>query len=179
MSSGKRKEPSALVEAAQAFDEALEAHVRAGELFVRSNLSTTKQLERANELLGEIAAAEKLLADRGAALAAAINAAHTRQQAAAKEIVDRIPAIKERNEQLQALLARFQTIGAEAGALNAGAAASKPAELVATITSIADRAEALAADARTAGFDELAREAHSLHQRLASTARKLQSASLG
>lgn len=179
MSSGKRKEPSALVEAAQAFDEALEAHGRAAELFVRSPLSTTKHLERANELLGEIAAAEKRLAEQGAALAAAINAAHQRQQAGAQAVVDRIPAIKERNEQLQALLATFQSIGADAGALNASTAASKPDELVASITSISDRAAALAADAHTAGFEELAREAHALHQRLASTARKLQSASLG
>jgi len=179
MSSGKRKQPSPLVEAAQAFDEALEAHARAGELFVRAPLSTTKHLERANELLGEIAAAEARLGECGAALAAAINVAHTRQQQLAKDIVDRLPSIKERNEQLQALLATFQALGAEAGALDAAAAASKPGELVATLTSLSERAATLATDARTTGFEELAREAHSLHQRLASTARKLQSATLG
>jgi hypothetical protein len=165
--STKRKAPSTLVEAAQAFDEALETHARAGELFVRGSLSTTKQLERANELLGEIARSEALLAEHGAALAAAINAAHTRQQEVAQAIVDRIPAIKERNEQLQALLGTFQAIGAETSTLNATAATAQPADLIAT----------LAADAHTAGFEELAREAHALHQRLAATARKLAAAS--
>jgi hypothetical protein len=175
----KRKPSSPLVEAALAFDEALEAHARAGELFTRASLSTTRQLERAKERLGEIATAERLLGERGAALAAAINAAHTRQQETAQSIVDRIPAIKERNEQLQALLATFQAIGADAGSLNAAAAAARPGELVATLTAISDRAAALAAHAHQAGFEELAREAHSLHQRLAATARKLRGASLG
>ncbi|HUQ02455.1 MAG TPA: hypothetical protein VM261_08170 [Kofleriaceae bacterium] len=175
--STKRKQPSTLVEAAQAFDEALEAHARAGELFVRGSLSTTKQLERANELLGEIAAAEQLLAERGAALAAAINAAHVGQQQTAQAIVDRIPAIKERNERLQALLGAFQAIGAETSALNGTAATAKPADLIAPLNGLAERASTLAADAHTAGFEELAREAHALHQRLASTARKLAAAS--
>lgn len=171
----KRKEPSPLVEAAQAFDEALEEYARAGDLFVRGSISTTKQLERANELLGQIAATEARLAERGAALAAAINVAHTRQQAAAQEITDRLPALQDRNEQLKALLDRFQALGAETGALNASAASTRPAELVPTIAALADRAGALASDARSAGFEELAREAHSLHQRLTSTAKKLQS----
>lgn len=171
----KRKEPSPLVEAAQAFDEALEEYARAGDLFVRGSISTTKQLERANELLGQIAATEARLAERGAALAAAINVAHTRQQAAAQEITDRLPALKDRNEQLKALLDSFQAIGAETGALNAAAASARPAELVPTIAALAERAGTLASDARSAGFEELAREAQSLHQRLASTAKKLQS----
>lgn len=177
--SNKPKQPSPLVEACQAFDEAMAAHARAGELFIRTPLSTTKQLERANELLGEIAASEKLLAERGAVLAAAINAAHTRQQETAQAIVDHIPAIKARNEQLQGLLATFQAIGTETSSLNSAAGAAKPAELVPTITALSERAATLAADAHTAGFEELAREAHSLHQRLAATARKLQSATLG
>jgi hypothetical protein len=173
--SQKRKEPSPLLEAAEAFDEALEAHERAGDLFVRGALSTTKQLERANELLGEIARTESLLADRGQALAKAINVAHQRQQETAKAIADRLPEIKERNEQLQRLLASFQSIGAEAGSLNATAGAAKAGELAVTLMSLATRAATLADDARTAGFEELAREAHSLHQRLQSTAKKLAS----
>lgn len=177
--STKPKPSSPLVEASQAFDEALAAHARAGELFIRTPLSTTKQLERANELLGEIAAAEKKLAEHGAALAAAIGAAHARQQETAQAIVDHIPAIQARNQQLQALLATFQSIGAETSALNSTAAAAKPGDLAPTITALSERAATLAADAHTAGFEELGREAHSLHQRLAATARKLQSASLG
>jgi hypothetical protein len=173
--SQKRKEASPLVEAAEAFDEALDAHARAGDLFVRGNLSTTKQLERANELLGEIAAAEAQLAERGQALARAINEAHQRQQETAQAIVDRLPAIKERNEQLQRLLAAFQSIGAEAGSLNAASGATNAGELAVTLARLAARAGTLADDARTAGFEELAREAHSLHQRLTATSKKLAS----
>jgi hypothetical protein len=176
---GKKKHDSALIEAARAFDEALDAHGRAAELFVRSSLSTTKQLERANELLGEIAAAEELLRERGAALGAAVSAARDRQEQAAGEVVARLPYLKERNLQLQSLLQTFQVLGVDAVELNTSAPGSTPAELAARVTAMSERAAALAADARTSGFEELANQAHALHQRLAATARKLHGATLG
>jgi hypothetical protein len=174
----KHKEPSPLVAAAIAFDEALEAHARTAELFVRAPLASTKHIERVNELLGEITGAEEKLREHGAALAAAVTAARDRQEALAQQIIARLPEIKERNDQLHALLARFQVLGAEGNALNQSAAGTTPRELAAALTALGDRAEALAVDARTAGFDELASQGHALHQRLAAAAKKLHGATL-
>lgn len=47
--------------------------------------------------------------------------------------------------------------------------------MVTALTALSDRAAALAADARTAGFEELGNQAHALHQRIAAAAKKLQS----
>lgn len=175
---GKKKSPSPLVEAAQAFDDALEAHARASELFVRSPLASTKHIDRANELMNEIAAAEQLLGERGAALSAAITAARDRQLALAHQIVERLPEVKARNEQLLGLLEQYQALGGEAGAINATASTTPPRELAAALIALSDRATALAAAARDAGFDELSSQAHALHQRLAAAAKKLQGATL-
>lgn len=174
-----RKQPSPLVEAAQAFDDALEAHARASELFTRSPLASTKQIDRANELLGEIAAAEERLRDCGAALSEQITAARDRQLVLAQEVVARLPSVKERNEQLLALLEAYQALGTEAGSLNASARASSPKELAASLLEMSARASTLAGGARDAGFDELSSQAHALHQRLAAAAKKLQGATLG
>lgn len=174
----KRKQTSELVEAAQAFDEALDAHARAAELFARTPLTSTKQIERANELLGEIAAAEQLLQERGAALAAAVAAARDRQQTSAQEIVARLPMIQERNALLHQLLEDFGALGTEAGALNTSAGTSSPRELIAALTSLAERASALATRARDSEFEELVSQAHALGQRLTAAAKKLQGATL-
>jgi hypothetical protein len=180
----KRKAVSPLVEAAQAFDDALDEHARASELFVRSPLSSTKHLDRANELVGEIAAAEERLRERGAALAEAVAAARDRQEKSAQQIVERLPALQERNEQLRVLLAEFAALGSEAGAVSAGTSAGGPPttaiarDLAAALAELAGRAEALSTRARTAGFDELANQVHSLHQRLLATSKKLQNATL-
>lgn len=175
---GKKKQDSALIAAALAFDEALDAHGRAAELFVRTPLATTRQLERANELLDEIAAAEEQLRVRGAALGAAVTEARDRQEKDASAVVARLPYLKERNLQLQALLQTFQVLGADAVELNSSAAGASPADLAARVTAMSERAAALAGDARVNGFEELANQAHALHQRLAATARKLQPAVL-
>jgi len=174
----KRKAPSPLVEAAQAFDDALEAHARNAELFVRTPLTSTKHIERANELLGEIAGAEDRMRERSAALAEAVAVARDRQEQLARDIIARLPEIKARNEQLMTLLAAYQALGNEAGALNATAAGTNPRELVEALHAIAERATTLATDARAAGFEELATQAHALHQRLASAAKKLHGATL-
>lgn len=174
--SGKKKHESALVDAALAFDEALQAHARATELFVRASLGSVKHIERANELLGEIAAAEEMLRERGATLGAAVAAARDQQQREAESVIARLPQLRERNEQLQQLLQAFQTLGGEAGAINAAAPSTTPAELAGAVAAMSDRAAALAVEARDQGFEELANQAHALHQKLAATARKLASA---
>jgi hypothetical protein len=173
----KRKQPSPLVDAAQAFDDALEAHARAAELFCRAPLASTKQIDRANELLVEIAGCEERLRAGGQALAEAVAAARDRQERLATEILERLPQVQARNEQLRLLLADFAALGTEASTLNA--ALGTPREVVVALTGLSDRAEALAATAREAGFDELGNQAHALHQRMLAVSKKLSAAGLG
>ena len=175
--SAKRRD-SQLVEAAVAFDEALEAHARAAELFARSPLATTKHLDRVNELLAEIAGAEESLRSSGAALAAAVAAARDRQEDLAKAILARLPQVQQRNDELRVLLDAFAALGAEAGELNTRASSMTPADLSAALGALAARADTIAGSARTAGFEELATQAHALHQRLGASAKKLSGATL-
>jgi hypothetical protein len=179
----KKKGSSPLVEAAQAFDDALDAHARACELFARAPLAGARQIERANELLTEIAAAEERLRDTGAALATAVGEARDRQERSAHEVLGKLPQIQERNTQLQALLADFGKLAEEAGALNNAAVAAAPGasaarDLAPRLTELAGRAAELAEAARGADFEELASQAHSLHQRMLAAAKKLASATL-
>jgi hypothetical protein len=173
-----RRKDSPLADAAAAFDDALEAHTRAAELFVRSPLATTKHLDRVNELLTEIAAAEEALRESGTALATQVAAARDRQEELAKKILERLPEVQERNSQLRTLLDDFSALGAEAGELNTRASSMSPKDLAAELAGLAVRAETLAATARAAGFEELAVQAHALHQRLAASAKKLSGATL-
>ncbi len=174
----KRKHASALVEAAQQLDDALEAHARAAELFTRTPLTSTKHIERANELLGEIAGAEEILRERGAALAQAVSDARDRQEQLAQDILARLPLIQERNALLQQLLTDFQLLGGEAATVNATASGSNPKDLAASLLALAERATALAVRAHDADFEELASQAHALHQKLGALAKKLQGVTL-
>jgi hypothetical protein len=179
----KRKQPSSLVDAAQEFDDALEAHARAAELFTRAPLASTKQIDRANELLAEIAACEERLRAGGQLLAEAVAGTRERQERLAAEILEKLPQLKERNEQLRLLLADFAALGTEASSLNAGLPGAPTAgnarDLAVTLVDLSGRAEALATTARDAGFEELGNQAHALHQRLLAASKKLQAAGLG
>jgi hypothetical protein len=177
---------SPLVEAALAFDEELAAYARLGELFVKSPLVSAKHLERATQTLGEVTACEERLAAAGQRLAQEVSAARDRQEGLAQAMVERLPALRERNERLAALLGELEALGAEAGALNAsatethqrGGAAAVAGELGDRMLALATRAEEVAARAREAQFDELASQAHALHQQLLAATKKLQAASL-
>jgi hypothetical protein len=176
---------SSLLEAAQAFDDALANYARLGELFVKAPLTSAKHLERAGELLGEIAACEEKLAATGKYLVAALGEARARQERHAAEVVERMPALKARNDQLATLLRELAALGAETGALNPGngdpakANTEVARDLGEKVGALAERAEQLATAARDAEFDELANQAHALHQRLLAASKKLHKAGLG
>jgi hypothetical protein len=180
----KPARPSSLLEAAQAFDDALANYARLGELFVKAPLSTPKHLERAGELLGEIAACEEKLAVTGKYLVAALGEARARQERHAAEVVERMPALKARNDQLAELYRELAALGAETSALNPGngdpakASADVARDLGDKVAVLAGRAEKLALAAREAEFDELATQAHALHQKLLAASKKLHEAGL-
>ena len=173
----KPRTPSPLLEAAQAFDDALAAYAQLGDLFVKSPLTSTKHLERANQTLGEIGATEEKLAAAGQRLAQEIAAARDRQEALARAMVERLPAVRERNEALAALLAELRGLGAEATAVHQTAGITPP-EVLARTEELAARAGEIAGRAREAQFEELATQAHALHQQLLAAVRKLQAATL-
>ena len=180
---------TALAEAAAGFDEELSAYARLGELFLKTPLSSVKQLERANTTLAEIAACEERLQAAGQRMVQALSASRARQEQLAREVVAHVPAVQARNRRLNELMAELTAVAGEVGGINHALAgrrengdATRPPSLEdardisTTVLALSERAERLAATARDAEFEELATQAHALHQRLLAVGKKLQSA---
>ena len=182
---------SQLLEAVEAFEAELSSYAQLSEAFQRAALSSAKQLERANETLGQIAASEQRLGVIGQQLADAVGKARDQQERLSKMTLERIPAVKKRMEELRDLLGLFEALGKEASALNEQASTlgrrqadspnpSAPVkELTAQMLSLSQRAHALTGQARAADFEELANRAHALHQQLLSAYNKLKLAVVG
>lgn len=183
------KEPtSPLAEAAQQFEQELARYAQLGETFVRAGLSTTKQLERANQAVEEIVAQEERLSAAGQRLIEAVTEARKRQETLAQQVIDRLPEVRARNASLRELLGEMAAIGGDTASLNdkaseisqdgPDAARRNPAarELAERMNDLQERAAKLAERAREADFDELANQAHALHQRLLSAWKKLDKA---
>ena len=183
------KPETALADAAAGFDEALAAYSRLGELFLKTPLSSVKQLERANATLGEIAACEERLQAAGQRMVQALSAARTHQEQLAAEVVAHVPVVQARNQRLNELMTELTAVAGEVGGLNQVIAvhrdngdANRPPtvadvrDVSTTVFALAGRAERLATTAREAEFEELATQAHALHQRLQAIGKKLQKA---
>jgi hypothetical protein len=188
-----RKGPvaSPLIDAVQAFEAELSTYAQLSEAFQRAPLGSTKQLERANETLGEIAASEQRLAGFSQRMAEAVGQARDRQESLARATLDRVPAVKQRMEDLRDLLGQFEALGKEATALNqtavtlgkrpsgSGNQTEAARDLTALMLSLSQRAGELATRARAIDFEELANRAHALHQQLLSGYHKLKLAVVG
>ena len=199
MSGKPRKPPSPLVEAAQAFEEELQSYASLSEAFVRAPLDSAKHLERASELLGEIAGSEQRLGDCGRQLAEAVGAARDDQERRAQGTLARVPVLKQRTAELAGLLKQLQELGAEAVGLNETAAllakrgpvgqdgndggqsgaedragaADAARKMSEAIAGLSRRAQQVAVSAREHDFEDIARQAHALHQQLLAAHRKL------
>lgn len=178
------KSDSALVEAAAKFAEELESYARLGDLFLKTPLSSVKHLERANQTLAEIASCEERLQTAGQDLVRVLSSARQHQEALSKGVVEHVPTLQKRNERLRELMDELTGVAGEVGSLNvqlqhgANGDATQPTladaqDVSKTVLALSARAEALAATAREAEFEELATQAHSLHQRLQSIGKKL------
>lgn len=179
-------ESSPLVDASAAFDTELATYARLGELFLKQSLGSVKHLERANTLLGEIAGCEERLQAAGQALVKALSASRNQQEELSQLVIAHVPTVKERNERLQELMGQLTAVAGEVGGLNNmiqgsgnGDATHTPSAADArniseTVLMLSSKAEALAATAREAEFEELATQAHALHQRLQTIGKKLQ-----
>jgi septal ring factor EnvC (AmiA/AmiB activator) len=172
------KDASELVAAAAAFDVELAAYARLGELFVRTPLDGVKHIERANGTLGEIAACEERLQVAGQRLIAALTEARGRQEGLAADVVAHVPALQARNQLLQAHMMELGALAQEVGALNQTIAghngtAAGARELADQVSALADKAAALSTRAHGDQLEEVAVQAHALHQKLDAVAKKL------
>jgi DNA repair exonuclease SbcCD ATPase subunit len=184
------KPDTALAAAAAEFDEELTAYTRASDVFLKAPLSSVKQLERANQALAEIASSEERLQAAGKRMASALAASRSQQEQLAGEVVARVPVVQARNRQLNELMAELTAVAGEVGNLNNviashrdnGDATRPPTpptagaarDVSATVFALSERAERLSVSAREAEFEELATQAHALHQRLQTIGKKLQ-----
>ncbi|HWU88523.1 MAG TPA: hypothetical protein VN253_14675 [Kofleriaceae bacterium] len=184
-----KQDPSALADAAAAFDAELAAYARLGKLFLETPLSGVKHLERANHTLAEIAACEERLQSAGQQLVAALAGARERQEQLAKQVVAHVPALQARNQRLKDLMGELAAVASEVSGLNDaltrrgenGDATQPPTaadarDVSSTVFALSARAEALARAAREAELEELHSQAHALHQKLQVIGKKLQKA---
>lgn len=176
------KDSSPLTEAATQFDAELVTYARLGELFIKTPLTSLKQLERANQLLGEIADCEQRLQDAGKALITALTAARGKQEGLSAQVVAHAPTVQARNTQLRDLMMQMGTLATDAAAINArvlspeGDATPEAESVSVAVLQIAERSQQLAAAAHEAQFEELSQQAHSLYQRLKAIGQKLSKA---
>jgi hypothetical protein len=180
-----KQDTTALVEAAAAFDQELANYTRLGKLFVSTPLGSVKHLERANGTLAEIAACEERLQTAGQNLVAALGSSRMAQEQLAKQVVDHVPVVQARNKKLQELMGELAAVATEVGGLNEKIVAktsagddSKPTVvdaqgISAGVLDLSMRAEQLANRAREAEMEELATQAHALHQKLQVIGKKL------
>ena len=184
------KDSSPLSEAAAEFDKELAAYARLGKLFIETPLSSVKHLERANTTLGEIAQCEERLQLAGQTLVKALSASRDQQEQLAKAVVAHVPALQGRNQRLQELMTEMGKLAGEVAGLNdliagkkdngdGSPTAADALDVSQTVLGLSSRAEGLATQARDAEFEEVATQAHSLHQRLQTIGKKLQKAGGG
>ncbi len=181
-----KPEPTMLLSAAESFDAALAAYARLGELFLKTPLSSVKHLERANQLLGEIADCEQKLQDAGKSLIEALAESRQRQEQLSAAVIAHAPELQARNTRLKELMTEMGQLATDVAAVNEQvvgrngdeqkAAKPDPGEVSGAVLALSQRAEQLATVAREAEFEEVATQAHALHQRLKAIGQKLQKA---
>lgn len=183
------KSDSPLVQAAAAFDQELATYARLGELLLKTPLTTLKHLERANQTLGEIVECEQRLSDAGRRLIEAVSSTRQKQENLSQSVVAHAPLVQARNEKLRELMTAMGQLATDVQSVNAlvlqrnAAGDAQPAggepdpgDVSTKVLALSERAEQLAGTCREAEFEELAEQAHSLHQRLKAIGTKLQKA---
>lgn len=179
---------SPLIQAATAFDDELAEYMRLGELFLKTPLNSVKHLERANTTLTELAACEGRLQELGDVLVKAFAKLRDQQDAIAKGVIAHVPNMHARNQRLQELMSELSGVAGEVSGLNAVVLARPengdntkpppvdPGDVSEVVLGVSERAAKLATEAHTAEFEELATQAHALHQRLLAIGKKLKKA---
>jgi hypothetical protein len=182
-----KAESSPLLDAAANFVDQLATYARLGDLFLKTPLSSVKHLERANQVLGEIADCEGRLQGAGKQLIEALSAARAHQEQLANDVIAHAPEVQARNAKLKDLMTEMGQLAQDVAQVNVTVAAKNgdeaqepaqpdPGEVSGAVLALSGRAEQLATSARDAEFEEVATQAHALHQRLKAIGQKLQKA---
>jgi len=185
---------SPLTTAAQAFDETLQRFSGLTQALRKRELDSRHALESAAQLLKEVTLCQEELQAKAQALIAALGAARDAQQAQAESVHARALEVQQRTQEYAAMTGRFEELGVQAAGLNTLAQAlagrrgiadqslrdaevpallSELDELRERMTSVADQAAQLIADARAARFEELCGRADSLRQQLLAARNKV------
>jgi predicted nucleic acid-binding protein len=181
---------SELMEAATAFDDELARFGRLVEAARTGPLNSQKHLQRAARAFEQLAESEQRLGVAAQTLVGALQTARQRQEAQAQAIQGRAREIEARTTVAAELLQRYGAVGQKAGELNAlvleiaakktngssepdDAVVASLAKLRERMGEVADIAGGLVASAREADFEDIARQADSLRQQIASVGQKV------
>jgi hypothetical protein len=176
--------------AALAFDGELTRFGRACEAVQRRALDSRKNLAKVAESLTEAAESEERLGPLAVALMTSLGVARERQEAQSLALRQRVAVVQERVNVMQALAIRYNDLMAEAAALNGLAqpivelkAKGEPgsteqlrqqlADFDARLVKSSEAAKELATESRAADFEDIAADAHALHQKLTSMHQKI------
>ena len=172
------KDLPALVRASQALEEDLERFEESSKAVRKIRLDSEKHLARAQKELADALALPERLADHLRAVASALAGMQARQQASLDSLASVAVDIEQRKRRLEEHMQAFAALGKSASDASEllQSEGERPAVLeglMAGLAKIAEDARALLEKARSDDFPEVAREADSLHQRMAALRRRL------
>lgn len=181
----REKEPSPLVGAARALDAELERLEALAAKSQTEPLNSQRNMERAARTLGGVTELEETIRGALARLVEAMEGVGARQNAAMEALGARAKELEARFGSFKELVARRDQLGAHGQRVNesirqllatgGGAAAIGPniAATLAEVRGISEESEALFAEAKERGFNDLASEVDSVRQQLLSLRKKL------
>lgn len=180
----REKEPSPLVGAARALDAELERLEALAAKSQKEPLNSQRNMERAARTLGGVTELEETIRAALARLVEAMEGVGARQNAAMAALGARAKELEGRFRSFKELVARRDQLGEHGQRINesirqllaGGAPASigpTIAPTLAEVRRISEESEALFAEAKERGFNDLASEVDSVRQQLLSLRKKL------
>ncbi|MBK7863303.1 MAG: hypothetical protein IPJ65_32825 [Archangiaceae bacterium] len=161
--------------AASELDDELARFEEGVAAFKKLSLSSKKALDRAGAMLEELAQSEQSMGTQVQALVAAIQATRDRQLERVTVVREKAEELKSRSVEFRDLIVQFEALGTGAAALNARLQSDKPeiVDVLDEVSALGGKAEALLAQAREKGFDDVAHLADGLKQQLTALRGKL------
>jgi hypothetical protein len=180
MPTKKGQPPRPLVDAAEKLHESLASHARVTRELAKVEYDSRQSVARAEELLGKLSGHDHELAADMQAFVTALTAARESQQADADKNQTRALELVERKGELSRLDTRLKLLADAVKAVrsllerlrDAGAGGAGAPEAITKLADLAALAEGVMQDARAAGFEDVARDAHAMHQQLDAVLRK-------
>ncbi len=177
----REKEPSPLVGAARALDAELERLEALATKAQKEPLNSQRNMERAARTLGGVTELEETIRGALSRLVEAMEGVGARQNAAMAALAARAKELEARFGSFKELVARRDQLGEHGQRINesirqllaGGGGASAIGPTLAEVRRISDESEALFAEAKERGFNDLASEVDSVRQQLLNLRKKL------